>query len=120
MKVKHLHTIVLSMALALGAGTAMAKDAVQLDQFHAEMGMTCSDCHEGDTRQAVPTAKCTSCHDVEELAEATEVAPSVTATNPHNHRHNGTATSCDSCHHAHKPSENACGSCHLRFELQVP
>ncbi|WP_035385307.1 cytochrome c3 family protein [Ferrimonas futtsuensis] len=115
-----LHKIVLAFALTVGAGSVMAKDATQLDEFHAGIGLTCNDCHTGAERQPVAMSKCKECHSVEDLAEATAVTPSVTKTNPHDHRHNGTATDCNSCHHQHEPSENACGSCHLRFDLQVP
>ncbi|QIZ77271.1 cytochrome c3 family protein [Ferrimonas lipolytica] len=115
-----LHNLVLSIALCVCANQAVAADASLLDETHATMGMTCVDCHGEADRQPVVTAKCTECHDVADLAEATAVTPSVTATNPHDHRHNGTATNCNACHNVHKPSVNVCGDCHLRFELVVP
>ncbi len=120
MKTTTIHMLVFAFAftLLLGATSALAADAVQLDQFHAQQGVTCNDCH-GDQaeRQPVAMIKCLECHDTADVAEATaELKP----TNPHNNRHYGTETNCNYCHHQHQKSENFCTPCHLRFTFDVP
>jgi len=111
----------LVLTLVLGgafAGSALAAEAVQLDQFHASKGVACVDCH-GDQaqREPVPMVKCLECHDTKEVAAATaDLKP----TNPHNNRHYSTETNCNYCHHQHRKSENFCTPCHLRFEFVVP
>ena len=122
-KTLHMHKLVFALALLLilggaFAGGVFAKDAMQLDQFHASQGVTCADCHGADNqREAVPMIKCLDCHDTKEVAKATA---NLQPTNPHNNRHFATETNCNYCHHQHRKSENYCTPCHLRFKFVVP
>ncbi|MCH1930821.1 cytochrome c3 family protein [Shewanella sp. A25] len=114
-------TIILSLALSLFAGSALAaapaKSTGLLDQTHMAKGLKCTSCHEGETREAVPMLKCTKCHNTEKLGAKTE---NLQPTNPHNNRHFSTETDCAKCHHVHQKSENYCEGCHERFNFVVP
>lgn len=123
MKTRYMKKLVPALALALISGVvsvsgSLAAADVQLDQFHAGKGVSCSDCHgDNNQREAVPMIKCLECHDTKDVAKATaQLKPS----NPHDNRHFSTETDCNYCHHQHKASENFCTPCHLRFEFKVP
>lgn len=79
-----------------------------LADVHKAKGVKCKDCHaESPPADAVPTAKCLSCHggSTAKLAAATHVEP-----NPHA-SHQG-EQECKVCHRAHEPSVDDCGRCH--------
>lgn len=85
--------------------------------LHALGGVRCGDCHDNLKKpQAAAVWKCTSCHEPKALAARTA---SVQPRNPHESRHFGVHSDCNSCHHQHVKSENACAKCHP-FTFQVP
>ena len=119
MKLLKIHPLLLTFAMIICVNGAVAKETVQLGKLHESLGLSCSDCH-GDLKkkEPAPMFACLQCHDTKELAATTK---DVKPTNPHQNRHNGTETNCNSCHHQHKSSENACIGCHQRFDFnKVP
>lgn len=100
------------------AASAVKKQIVALDAFHAGMDVTCADCHgDENKREAVTIVTCLACHDTSALAEKTA---NVKPRNPHKNRHYGTEADCNLCHHLHEKSENFCLPCHDRFDFVVP
>jgi hypothetical protein len=85
--------------------------------LHALNGVRCGECHDDlKAPKAVPTWKCTSCHDPKDVAaKSANVQPH----NPHASRHYGNNADCNKCHHQHVQSENNCLQCH-KFNFQVP
>lgn len=84
--------------------------------MHALAGEGCQSCHGEGKPAAVPTAKCTSCHDPDKLVAKTAA---VKPKNPHTSPHYGKELDCDNCHLQHGKSLNFCNDCH-EFKFQVP
>jgi len=92
-------------------------NTLPLSHSHLLSGVSCFDCHgNADPPEFVGTDQCITCHNPDDLVEATKDNKEA---NPHNSPHYGPELDCDLCHHSHEPSENFCGQCH-DFKFVVP
>lgn len=96
--------------------------AMEIGGAHADMDMSCADCHQVDAPEKAPTTNnCLECHDsYEELIKATaptNIDPDdeESRANPHD-SHMG-LLDCIECHKTHVPSEFVCAECHM-FDME--
>ena len=88
-----------------------------LSHLHQLSGVTCRKCHADATHpEAVPAAKCMTCHDTDEVFTT---SASTKPVNPHDSPHYGKKSDCNLCHHQHEKSEDYCVTCHS-FAFKVP
>lgn len=91
---------------------AHAAETKTLSASHQDLN--CADCHnEADPKGSFVTVSCAACHDAKEVIAAwTGPLP-----NPHNSKHWGTTSPCESCHKEHAPDVFMCNDCH---EFDIP
>ncbi|SHH96194.1 cytochrome c3 family protein [Ferrimonas marina] len=99
----------LTVAL-LALGLATTAQAVEVRGWHD--GLTCQDCHDQGIKKYPSDQACLSCHNVDDLAEATAREGKDKWQNPHNNLHFGKETPCTECHGEHQPKEHLCAQCH--------
>lgn len=106
-------------ALLLGAvayGDLQDYDGLKGRSYHAEMHEKgkCRTCHGVAEPDGYPEdQRCLRCHDVEELAEATQPETEEDRwQNPHNNLHYGMDVPCVECHGEHSNKAPLCANCH--------
>lgn len=92
--------------LSCGAGAANTPKT-----HHAEMDLTCRDCHVAKGKfQRPETETCIDCHGgMSEIP----TEPNRWDKNPHNSHHYEDLLECTACHSEHKASEAICVECHV-------
>jgi nitrate/TMAO reductase-like tetraheme cytochrome c subunit len=90
-----------------------------LDNIHAQKGLTCTSCHGNDlipdANATGPNAQCVTCHGGMETVAKNHKGPAYL--NPHaSHLGN---IACGSCHMAHQASKAYCLNCHTNFDMPI-
>ncbi len=100
--------IILGLVTILTVGVAIAENNKTIQPYHAEIGLTCKDCHGTDEPTKRPAVSvCTGCHgEYESVAELTADLP----VNPHD-SHQGPVR-CYTCHKSHETPVLYCNECH--------
>jgi fumarate reductase flavoprotein subunit len=111
---------IIALLLLIFAGNSAF--AVEIGGAHADMGLSCTDCHETDVPTLAPTIdQCLSCHSsYEELAAATKPTdpdPEDPESNANPHESHLGPVECADCHKTHTPSEFVCLECHM-FDME--
>ncbi len=88
-----------------------AKDGQPWHQEAYDTG--CKTCHDNGIKNYPSDQSCLSCHDLEELVDATSRQGDEQWQNPHNNLHYGTETPCMECHGEHiQNKQPMCMDCH--------
>ncbi|MGL5948049.1 MAG: cytochrome c3 family protein [Aeromonas sp.] len=97
------------------AASGAVGTAHNLKPHHAALGLSCTNCHQGQDPAAykpLQTKDCLSCHTSAEKVAKRTAFMDANHTNPHNSLHDGLDLDCYECHAEHKPSNNLCQTCH--------
>ena len=114
-------TIVLFAAILFFAGSVCAEqsleqfDNVKGRSYHSDIyaEKSCDSCHTNAKPATFPADfACLSCHDADELVEATARPEDEKWQNPHNNLHYGKDVPCMECHGEHQESKPLCAGCH--------
>lgn len=115
--------IALTAALTFGfsAQAADIKPDESLVKMGAKQGRTyhefnyddgCKSCHDQGLRAKPSDNQCLTCHDRDELADATVRHGEELWQNPHNNLHYGKEVPCIECHGEHQAKQPLCNDCH--------